>query len=948
MNNRRLRTGGTRRGLLAAGLTAGLVAGGATGLLVRGNDASAQGTNAIHITLDAQPDAAQDFDFAATGTGITNFVLDDDADPALANMQHFEALEDGLYVVAGPDIPGWSLSALTCDTEVDSDTMGSRSSVSAAAAFRLEGGDSASCTFTYTRIGPPLGGLNVVKEVTNDDDGMGVAEDFSIHVLADGSDVVGSPAPGSATGTSYEIEAGEYTVSEADAAGYAVTYGGDCSPEGVVTVPAGTTATCVVMNDDQETGSITIAKDASPADGTDFPFVTQGLGDGFTLDVDDDPALADGITFENLAPGTYSVSELVPEGWKLVDILCTGLPVSRNVEPNADNTIDIQLGEGSQILCTFVNEKERPTGTATLTITKEAGDAEGSAVSFAADGLYDLSSFSLDDDPATETPESITFTDLPSGDVTITELEAAGWALAAITCRGGGTVSDIATGSLTVSLVDGANVRCTFINMPTDVVPEEGGSLAIIKDAGDAEGSEVAFTTTGGLGDDTGFSLDDDATTDLRDTATFDDLDAGMYTVTEGAAEGWALESITCTDGATATVDLMTGTVSVDLAEDEDVTCTFLNVEDIVEPELGSIMIIKEAAVADGTDFAFTGTGIGEGGFTLDVDDDATYSNSITFDDLEAGNYAVTELLVEGWTLVDVTCIGLPPSLAPEDLADNTIDIALAEGADIVCTFVNEQNVVEPELGSISITKDAGDAADSAVSFTTTGGLEGDLGFTLDDDAATIDVFETVLFGDLAAGSYTVTELVAEGWILESITCEGGVDVVTDAMTGLTTITLAAGENVSCTYVNEADVVEPTTGSITIVKDAGDAAGSEVDFTTTGGLNGDPGFSLDDDPATEGMLDSVMFEEVAPGAYVITEEDAEGWTLASITCEGGANVLTDLENGAVTITLAAGEDVTCTFDNDPIVTLRGPVENDRRAEMAKMRLALLFGMLRNR
>jgi hypothetical protein len=125
-------------------------------------------------------------------------------------------------------------------------------------------------------------------------------------------------------------------------------------------------------------GTITIVKDADPADGTDFSF-DGGCGLGaFTLDdadPDDGDGYASAMTFAK-PPGKYTVRELVPTGWSLDDITCVYDPPngSGGIDVDLDNaqvTIDLATGEG--IVCTFTNTEEEPTAVTLASFTAEAG-----------------------------------------------------------------------------------------------------------------------------------------------------------------------------------------------------------------------------------------------------------------------------------------------------------------------------------------------------------------------------------------------------------------------------------------------------------------------------------------------------------------------------------------------------------------------------------------------
>jgi hypothetical protein len=105
-------------------------------------------------------------------------------------------------------------------------------------------------------------------------------------------------------------------------------------------------------------GTIIIEKYAQPYGDTPFSF-TGTLG-GFSIV---DATIGTGnpgsqMTFANLAPGVYEVSELVPYGWTLAGISCSVTgdnPTSRVNEAQHEPKVTIHLEAGDTVYCDFLN-----------------------------------------------------------------------------------------------------------------------------------------------------------------------------------------------------------------------------------------------------------------------------------------------------------------------------------------------------------------------------------------------------------------------------------------------------------------------------------------------------------------------------------------------------------------------------------------------------------------
>ncbi|HJU50999.1 MAG TPA: SpaA isopeptide-forming pilin-related protein [Acidimicrobiia bacterium] len=101
------------------------------------------------------------------------------------------------------------------------------------------------------------------------------------------------------------------------------------------------------------------------------------------------------------------------------------------------------------------------------------------------------------------------------------------------------------------------------------------------------------------------------------------------------------------------------------------------------------------------------------------------------------------------------------------------------------------------------------------------------------------------------------------------------------------------------------DIAISNCGTVTINKETiPDGATGSFNFNQD--IEGTADFSLSDDG-------SKVFSDVLAGSYEVSEDVPSGWLLTSIVCTGGTTV-----NGTdddVAITLAAGDDVECTFTN---------------------------------
>src|SRR5687768_11868751 len=416
------------------------------------------------------------------------------------------------------------------------------------------------------------------------------------------------------------------------------------------------------------------------------------------------------------------------------------------------------------------------------------------------------------------------------GTYNLSEVVPAGWDLATASCtiQSGSPTS---TGTFAGNTITGLSIQtgletiCTFTN-------QKDSNIIVVKQT-DPDGDPQSFTFTASYDAD-GFSLSDGQ----QDNSG--DLDPGTYSVSENAQAGWDLESATCSDGsAPANISLQAG---------ETVTCTFTNQKD------SNIIVVKQTD-PDGDPQSFTFTASYDAdGFSLS---DGQQDDS---GDLDPGTYSVSENAQAGWDLESATCSdGSAPG-----------SISLQAGETVTCTFTNEKDA------KIIVVKQTDPDGDPQ-SFSFTASYDGD-GFSLSDGQQNDS-------GDLDPGTYSVSENAQAGWDLESATCSDG--------SAPGSISLQAGETVTCTFTNEKDA------NIVVIKQT-DPDGDLQSFSFTASYDGD-GFSLSDGQQNDsGDLD--------PGTYSVSDDALASWDLESATCSDGS--------APGSISLQAGETVTCTFTNE--------------------------------
>jgi hypothetical protein len=114
------------------------------------------------------------------------------------------------------------------------------------------------------------------------------------------------------------------------------------------------------------------------------------------------------------------------------------------------------------------------------------------------------------------------------------------------------------------------------------------------------------------------------------------------------------------------------------------------------------------------------------------------------------------------------------------------------------------------------------------------------------------------------------------------------------------------------------------------------------DFSfTTSGAGLPPSFALDDDPISP-LPNVETFYNLPPGTYAITEVLPSGWAFNVVSCSPASAAVVIGPGPSVSVSLAAGDNVQCTFANTQLPptpdtsSCRGDCDDDRSVTVAEL------------
>ncbi|MCO5953558.1 VWA domain-containing protein [Microbacterium yannicii] len=707
--------------------------------------------------------------------------------------------------------------------------------------------------------------LTLTKVVVNTHGGTAVPGDWNLTATpgANPFGLTAQTVQGSSAGVEIFVRPGQpYVLTEsAGPAGYTLA-GIQCitsiapgMPRELtsITLEVGEIGVCTYTNIDQP-AHLTLVKTVTNTNGgTALPTAWTLAADGPTP-ISGTSGSAP-VTNAEIDAGTYTLSESAgPAGYTAGTWSCTAGTLTGS---------SLVLPVGLSATCTIDNDDQPAQLTLVKTVTNDnGGTAPPTAWTLTATGATPISG-------ATGS-SSVTNATVDAGTYTLSETGGpAGYTAGNWSCTGG-----TLTGASLV-LTPGAAATCTINNN------DQPAQLTLVKVVDPAESgsgrlpADWTLTASG----PTPASGNGDPTSPGGVNARV--VSAGTYMLSETGPAGFTPGTWSCTGGA------LTG-ASVVVPNGGSVTCTITNTA--VAPQLTLVKVVDNGSTGATTPPTAWTLTAANGASTISG---VTGSSDVTSAAAVVGTYSLSESGPSGYTASAWICIGAESSTATT--------VTLVEGSAATCTITN--TATDPTLTLIKVVDNGTSGGTAAPADWTLTAVNG--GSTISGPGGD----PSVIGATAIAGTYALSETGPAGYEASAWTCSGA------GSTTATSVTLAPGENATCTITNTAIV--PTLTLIKVVEN-GDTGASipptawtlaAAGATTISGATGSP---------------EVTAAAVVTGTYDLSESGPAGYAASDWSCTGA---------GAFTptsVTVGVGDAASCTIVNTPIapeLTLIKSVEN---------------------
>ncbi len=462
---------------------------------------------------------------------------------------------------------------------------------------------------------PVKASLTLLKTVITDNGGTAVDTDWTLS--ANGPTNI-SGVEGNAAVTAAQVDAGAYTLSESTGpTGYTggtyscVKNGGAPVVSNSLTLATNDIAVCTVTNDDNAP-SLTLVKEVINDNGGG------AIPSNWTL-------TATGYDSQSPDVGTYNLSESNgPSGYTQTSLTCS--------DSGSAQVTSVTLSLGENVTCTFVNNDNAPTLTLVKTVTNDNG---GTKVAADFQGKIDGNNVAWQ----VAVPVS-------AGLHTASETNLVGY------IAGSWGQDCAANGS--VSLALGENKTCTITN-------DDQPATLIVK--------KVLINDNGGIAGVTSFSYKVNAGFDVvfeADAQNDATVNAGVYSVVENAAAGYTTIYENCSN--------------LQISNGGTATCTITNNDNAPVLHLRKIIVNDNGGTATLTDFTLTANG-------TDANDVSGTSPVDSGTGLKADTFVLSETALAGYSASAWSCVG--------GTQEGT-SITLGLGQEATCTITNDD--IAPKL----------------------------------------------------------------------------------------------------------------------------------------------------------------------------------------------------------------------------------------------------------